>query len=71
VTAQFANGREILDIIGIGIGTDGEVLRNPPEENLHLVSRNRGYPWLVALYLSIIRARGNQIVIEGVPAELQ
>jgi hypothetical protein len=40
VTAQFADGREILDIVGFGIGADGEVLRNPPEENLHSVSRN-------------------------------
>lgn len=40
MTAQFANRREVLDVIGIGIGADSEVLWNPPEENLHLVSRN-------------------------------
>jgi hypothetical protein len=40
VTAQFANRREVLDVIGIGIGADSEILWNPPEENLHLVSRN-------------------------------
>lgn len=40
MATQFANRREILDVIGIGLRANGEVLRNPPEENLESVSRN-------------------------------
>jgi hypothetical protein len=37
VTAQFANRCNVLDVIGIGIGAHGEVVWNPPEEDLSVV----------------------------------
>lgn len=71
MTTQFANRREILDVVGIGLRPNGEVFRNPPEENLESVSRNANSCCLFALYLAVIRSRGNQVVIERVPAGFQ
>jgi hypothetical protein len=36
VTGELSHRGDVLDIVGIDIGTDGEVLRNPPEEDLAL-----------------------------------
>lgn len=71
MATQFANRREILDVIGLNLRPNGEVLRNPPEENLELVSRNADSCCLFALYLAVIGSRGNQVVIERVPAGFQ
>lgn len=36
VTGQLSNRGNVLNVVRIGIGTDSEVLRNPPEEDLVL-----------------------------------
>lgn len=71
MATEFTNRREILDVVGIGLRSYGEVLRNPPEQNLESVSRNANSCCLVALYLAIIGSRGNQVIIERVPVGFQ
>lgn len=41
VTAQFANGCEVLNVVGVDIGSNGEVLRNPPEQDLDICQSQR------------------------------
>jgi hypothetical protein len=36
VTGELSNRGNVLNVVRIGIGTDSEVLRNPPEEDLVL-----------------------------------
>jgi hypothetical protein len=36
VTGELSNGNNVLNVVRIGIRTDSEVLRNPPEEDLVL-----------------------------------
>jgi hypothetical protein len=40
MTSKLANRRKILDIVGFDLGPHGEVLWNPPEQDLEVISRN-------------------------------
>lgn len=69
MSAQLAHGVDVLYFICGDIGGDGEVLRHAPEEDLQETqytgrATTQGQK---GRYLAIVGARGDQVIVEGVP----
>lgn len=75
VTGKLANRCHILDLIGVKIRAQGEVLRHTPKEDLlcdQSVPMNKAaavaWEFSEGSYLAVIRSRCNQIIVERVPS---
>lgn len=69
MAAQLSHRRDVLNIIRICVGTQGEPLWYPPEQHLAVCQigvLGRSIP-PPGTYLAIVRTGRDQVVVEGVP----